>query len=213
MGEIPQRFDLQIALMSIPRILGSTIDNIPAPIPYLSVDPDVREKWRRKMGEKRKPRIGLAWAGNRKHVNDHNRSIDPEALRPLWEMQNAEFYSLQKDNSERRTDLGAPLIDLCGDLQDFADAAALISELDLVISVDTSIVHLAGALGMPVWTLIPFTPDWRWMLSRADSPWYPSMRLFRQPRLGDWAAVIKEVSEQLRSHISEIHHSDTETRS
>ena len=141
-------------------------------------------------------RIGIVWAGNPNHKNDRRRSIDPLLLAPLAQIPGARWFSLQKDSSPAK-DAGFAS-HLGAELADFADTAAAIENLDLVISVDTAVAHLAGALGKPTWTLLPFAPDWRWLLDRDDSPWYPTMRLFRQPEPGDWTAVISAVAAALK---------------
>jgi hypothetical protein len=145
-------------------------------------------------------RVGIAWAGSGRHTNDRNRSCTLEHFARLAGIEGVYFYSLQKetpDPFEWPGDAVAPLVELGSRIGDFADTAAIIENLDLVISVDTSIVHLAGALGRPVWTLLPFAPDWRWLTQRHDTPWYPTMRLFRQPRPGDWSAVFDDVAAAL----------------
>ena len=155
----------------------------------------------------KRQKVGLVWAGNSKHKNDANRSVGFERFQPLLDTKGVDFYSLQV--GERSRDIGAPglsgldgkIFDLGKDLGDFADTAAAVGQLDLVITVDTSVAHLAGALGTPVWTLLPWVPDWRWRLDRDDSPWYPTMRLFRQPAAGDWDAVIGEVGAALRDQV------------
>jgi len=145
-------------------------------------------------------KVGLAWAGNPLHHKDRIRSIPLKTLLPLLSVEGVDFFSLQMDRaSEQLRDLPEPLriVDHTAALGDFADTAALLTQLDLVISVDTAIIHLAGALGRPVWALLATVSDWRWMLQRNDSPWYPTMRLFRQSRIMDWEPVIAEVREQL----------------
>src|SRR5262249_21343711 len=140
-------------------------------------------------------RVGLVWAGNPKHKNNRRRSLNPQLLAPLAEVAGVRWFSLQQGSSG-----GANVgfaVQLGPELTDFAETAAAIENLDLVITVDTAVAHLAGALGRPVWTLLPFAPDWRWMLDRSDTRWYPSMRLFRQPAPGDWTSVITEVASAL----------------
>jgi len=151
-----------------------------------------------------KLKIGLVWSGNPKHKKDHYRSLSLETFSPLAEFNKVTFYSLQKGEAAKQTDNPPKcmrLIDYTDEINDFSDTAAFTENLDLVISVDTAIVHLAGAMGKPVWTLLPFVPDWRWMLNRGDSPWYPTMRLFRQPSPGDWKSVISKVSVELQKKI------------
>jgi hypothetical protein len=143
------------------------------------------------MGDRR-PRVGVAWAGNPRMIRDASRSLGAERLAPLFGLAGLHFFSLQKDGPPI-----AGLTDLMPEMEDFADTAGLIANLDLVISVDTAVAHLAAGLGKPVWLLDRFDPDWRWLLGRRDSPWYPSLRLYRQPKPGDWDAVLDAVADDL----------------
>ena len=193
-GDTP--FDLQAPLHGLPGIFATTLDTIPADVPYLRPPGDTPPALETSGGFK----VGLVWAGNPKHKNDANRSIDFERFTPLLDMESVDFYSLQVGerggdirNNQALGGLEGKIVDLGQDLGDFAATAAAIGQLDLVITVDTSVAHLTGALGAPVWTLLPWVPDWRWLLNRDDSPWYPTMRLFRQQTAGDWDAVIGEV--------------------
>lgn len=192
-------FDLQCSLMSLPLAFGTTADSIPAEVPYL--DPVIdRERWRERLAGLRTPRVGLVWSGNPNHANDHRRSIDFVKLEPLFSLPMT-FVSLQKDirPADRLAMEKHPqVLDLGSEVENFTDTAAVLSCLDVLISVDTSVVHLAGALGRPVWALLPYTPDWRWLLDRQDSPWYPSARLFRQDATRDWSAVIDDVRAALQ---------------
>ena len=157
-----------------------------------------------RLGPRTRFRVGLVWSGDPGHKNDHNRSIALRTLAPLLEC-DAQFVSLQKGiRDEDRAFLAErpDIVDLTEQLTDFSETAALVCCLDLVISVDTSVVHLAGALGAPVWTMLPFNPDWRWLLNRDDSPWYRSMRLFRQPKRDDWSSVVNGVRQELESKIA-----------
>ncbi len=141
-------------------------------------------------------KVGLVWRGNPKHKNDTNRSIEPQLLKPLFAIGGLRLVSLQKEPRPGDIDIlrgFGPFDDLTAELDDFADTAALVEAVDLVITVDTSVAHLAGALAKPVWLLLPHVPDWRWLMEREDSPWYPTARLFRQTRLGDWAEVMDRV--------------------
>jgi ADP-heptose:LPS heptosyltransferase len=151
-------------------------------------------------------RVGLSWSGNARHVNDRRRSCPLAAFAPLLELPDIAWFSLQKDDGEDQMAQvpTAARIRLLDARNEFAQKAALIEGLDLVISVDTSNAHLAGALGKPVWILLPFAPDWRWGLSRSDSPWYPTARLFRQPRAGDWESVVAEVRAALAAHCTPV---------
>jgi tetratricopeptide (TPR) repeat protein len=191
----PQDFDCRLPLLSLPRLFGTTIDTIPANVPYLSPDRDLESLWRKSFGSKGLGRahfkVGLAWAGNPLHRNDRNRSIQAEAFGDLIQTPGVRFFSLQKDGTLPGTESLGPA------LSNFAETAAAAANLDLIVSVDTSVAHLAAALGRPTWLLLPFAPDWRWMLDRTDSPWYPAMRLFRQPHRKDWNRVLGEVKTEL----------------
>jgi tetratricopeptide (TPR) repeat protein len=191
-GQRLPRYDLHCPLMSLPLACGTTLESVPGGVPYLAAPPDRVAAWRRRLGDAMRPRIGLAWSGNHAHPSDRQRSLRLERLRPLLQRSGLEIVSLQKEvRDEDREALAASGITHLGEeLTDFADLAALISLLDLVVSVDTAVAHLAGALARPVWILLPFCPDWRWLLGREDSPWYPTARLFRQTRPGGWEDVI-----------------------
>jgi hypothetical protein len=202
-------FDYQCPLPSLPLALGTMLETIPAEVPYLSPPADRVEKWRALIGNDTPPRIGLAWAGCPAHKNDRNRSIPLALLRPLLGTPGGapapRFFALQKELREADRPIleAAPaLTQLADQIDDFADTAAIIALLDLVITVDTSVAHLAGALGKPVWILLPFAADWRWMIQRSDSPWYPSARLFRQPAIGDWQSVVRLMCEALSQIIA-----------
>jgi tetratricopeptide (TPR) repeat protein len=198
-GPLPH-FDLHCPLLSLPLALGTGIETIPANVPYLNVPPDRVSAWEKALGPKRHLRIGLAWSGRRTHKNDANRSISLQSLLPLLNI-NASFVSLQTDvrpDDARVLPDQRNLVHLGHRLETFSDTAAVISNLDLVISVDTSVAHLTGALAKPVWVLLPFVPDWRWQIDREDSPWYPTARLFRQSVRGDWSGVISRILIELR---------------
>lgn len=204
-GDARPPFDFHCPLMSLPLAFHTDLGTIPARVPYLSADPARVEAWRGRLGPARAMRIGLAWAGRPVFRNDYNRSVRLDRLAPLFAL-DAAFISLQKELRERDQDYLAtqPRIGHFGDqLQDFDDTAALIACLDLVITVDTAVAHLAGALGKPVWILLPYTPDWRWLLEREDSPWYPTARLFRQARSGDWDAVISRITSSTAAAITQ----------
>jgi tetratricopeptide (TPR) repeat protein len=201
-GALPH-FDLHAPLLSLPGALGTTVETIPAAVPYLHAAPAAASAWKDRLaslGERRL--VGLVWAGNaRRHLPaqaaaDRRRSISPALLAPLFEVPGIRFVSLQKDGPATPDFFN--MIDLMGEVSDFADTAALVANLDLVISVDTAVAHLAGALGRPVWLLNRLDSCWRWLAGRRDSPWYPGMRLYNQSRPGDWAAVIAEVAADLR---------------
>ncbi|MSN25189.1 MAG: tetratricopeptide repeat protein [Geobacter sp.] len=195
-GESLPDADYQISLLSLPHILGTTVDNIPSKTPYLSPSSGHRSKWAHLLTDYRDTlRIGLIWAG--KSYPDPLRSCRLSDLAPLAAVGNSTFFSLQLGPGAEQMSCKPPgmkLIDLTAEISDFSDTAALIEQLDLVISIDTATAHLAGALGKPTWLLLPYAPDWRWLLKRADSPWYPGMRLFRQETSGKWDTVINKVA-------------------
>ena len=144
-------------------------------------------------------RVGIVWAGNPDHGNDGRRSLPLDDFSVLGDIEDIAWFGLQKGRDEERRSSGSLVVEPLGaEIADFADTAAIVAQLDLVVAVDTAIAHLAGALGTPVWTLLPFAADWRWLLERTDSPWYPTMRLFRQPVRGDWASVINAVAREIR---------------
>jgi Flp pilus assembly protein TadD len=201
-------FDIHCPLLCLPMIFDTNLDTIPAKIPYIKADDLLVKRWKEKIGDSSSVKVGLIWQGNPVHRRDRERSIAFEKLAPLAAIDGISFYSLQKgDGSEqaKNPSSGLKLIDYMNEVHDFSDTAALIENLDLVISVDTSVAHLAGAMGKPVWILIQYSPDWRWMLKREDSPWYPTMRLFRQPSFGDWNPVIKRVADELREFCTSKH--------
>jgi tetratricopeptide (TPR) repeat protein len=198
-GDPLPAFDMHSSLLSLPLAFKTRLETIPAKVPYLRASPQVSRSWSARLEAKRRPWIGLAWSGSPTHRNDQNRSIKLECLLSLLKT-DATFVSLQKDVREQDTGLlkkQTALLHFEGELENFADTAGLISNLDLVISVDTSVAHLAGALAKPVWVLLPFIPDWRWLLDRDDSPWYPTARLFRQDHTRRWDSVIPRVGRAL----------------
>jgi hypothetical protein len=195
-------FDYYIHLMSLPRAFGTELASVPSAVPYLRVDSERRAQWEGRLRGVKKFKVGLVWAGDADHLRDRYRSISLGVLVALAEVQGVQFYSLQKGAPAEQIALAPPgmdIADLGPELLDFADTAAVLDQLDLMIGVDTSVVHLAGALGKPVWTLIASPPDFRWMLDREDTPWYPTMRLFRQREPGDWAGVIGRVKAELEN--------------
>lgn len=192
-------FDHHCPLLSLPLAVGTRLATVPFPGPYLSCDPVKRDTWSSRLGPAHGPRVGLAWSGNPRHKNDHNRSVDLETwLKTLPE--GFEYVSLQKELREQdRAAMATGRIRHFGEaLQDFTDTAALCDVMDLVLSVDTSIAHLAGALGKTTGVLLPHAPDWRWLLDRDDSPWYASVRLFRQDRPGTWEPVLARAGADLQ---------------
>jgi tetratricopeptide (TPR) repeat protein len=202
-GEAPPPFDVHCPLGSLPLARKTELPVVPAQIPYLSADQAHLQKWSARIEKLPRPRIALAWAGNPAHDNDRNRSIALSTLTPLLAMP-ASFISIQRDvrNSDA-TQLGATtqLTHLGGELADFNDTAAVLSLCDLLITADTAPAHLAGATGRPAWVLVPFAPDWRWMLDGESTPWYPTVRVFRQSALADWNAVIARVATALQEQL------------
>jgi len=198
-GDAIPAFDRSCALMSLARCFKTTVDSIPASVPYLRSPGRTPELPRVAKAHPDDLKIGLVWAGNPAQQNDRHRSIPLEILQPLLACSGATFYSLQVKLQPASSlhPLESRFVDLSPLIRDYSDTAALVGQLDLVISVDTSVAHLAGALGSPVWLLLPCAPDWRWLLGRTDSPWYPTMRLFRQPQPGDWPAVVRQVAGEL----------------
>jgi len=193
-------FDVHCPLLSIPGALACELDTIPPPGDELAPDAGLVRAWKERLGQGGELRVGLVWAGNPQHGNDHHRSFRPLAFGPLLEVPGVRFFSMQKNRREGDdADLArlGRIEDIAPLLTDFAESAAALCALDLLVAADTSIVHLAGAIRRPVWTMVPFSPDWRWMLGRDDTPWYPSMRLFRQPRQRDWKSVFARVAAEL----------------
>jgi ADP-heptose:LPS heptosyltransferase len=188
--------------MSLPLAFGTALDSIPADVPYVFAPADRVAQWRARLGKQRSLRVGVVWAGSAVHKNNHNRSIVFERFCSLLSAPGIAFVSLQQElgaAEAARLKNHANVIPLGGELRDFADTAAVVSLLDVVVSADTAMVHLAGALGRPVWALLPFLPDFRWLLGREDSAWYPTARLFRQPRFGDWESVLARVKDELEA--------------
>jgi hypothetical protein len=195
-GEPPIRFDFQCPLLSLPLAFSTRADTIPGATPYLYADSVNAMQWRNRLGESNKRRVGLVWSGNPGHRNDHHRSIPLSLFAPVLAF-DALFTSLQKELREPdrvALEQWKHIFHFGNLLEDFSDTAALVECMDLIITVDTAVAHLAGAMGKPVWILLPYNPDWRWMLERDDTPWYPSARLFRQRAAGDWHGVIAAVT-------------------
>jgi hypothetical protein len=193
-------FDVWCPMLSLPRIFGTRPHTIPADIPYLHPRAALAERWQRRLADLRGLKVGLVWGGNEKHANDFRRSIPFAMLAPILATAGASFVSLQI--GPRTADLATlpadTVTDLAAELKDFAETAGAIANLDLVIAVDTAVAHVAGAIGKPVWLLLPLCPDWRWLLPWDDaSPWYPTMRLYRQRKLADWPDVIARVAADL----------------
>jgi tetratricopeptide (TPR) repeat protein len=190
-------YDVWVPLLSLPRIFTTTLDNIPAPIPYLFPNPAQVKTWKSRFDSSHF-KIGIVWAGNPRHKNDRNRSCPLIHFAAFAKLPKVKLFSLQKGEATTQSvPEGMELISLTDGLVDFSETAAAIAGLDLVICVDTAVAHLTGAMGKPVWVLLPFNADWRWLLDRNDSPWYPTMRLFQQPSFGDWETVFKQVVNEL----------------
>ena len=199
-------WDFWVLPMSLPLRCGTRLDHVPAPIPYLSADPARRARWAPRLPAAGL-RVGLVWRGNPLFENDGARSLDSlAALVPLAAVAGISFVSLQKGRGEDEARLppaGMDIAPLGADFADFADTAAVIDGLDLVISIDSAVAHLAGAMGKPCWVLLPdYRTDWRWMTERSDTPWYPTMRLFRQPPGGGWDSVIADVAQALAALVA-----------
>lgn len=195
-GEPLPPFDFHCPLLSLPLALQTNIQTIPADVPYLDSSPEKFEYWQARFKDIRHPRVGIVWSGNPRHNNDRHRSISLQKIISLA-TSDISLISLQKEirhNDQAILNTHKKILHLGEELKDFSDTAALIDNLDLVISIDTSVAHLAGAMGKPVWVMLPFTPDWRWLLEREDSPWYPTARLFRQPTVGDWDSVLQQIA-------------------
>jgi len=200
-GERLPAFDIHIPMMSLPGVFGTTSEIVPAPDDYLSVPPEAEQDWRGKIEiAEGVLRIGLVWKGRSEHGANLWRSPGLEVFRPLLTRDQFKFYSLQKNDGEtdlRAAGMGDRIVDLHNDLNSFSDTAAVINQLDLVITPDTSVAHLSGALGCPTWIVLPHVAEWRWGVGREDCPWYPSARLFRQPSPGDWDGVIEHLASEL----------------
>ncbi len=195
-------FDFHAPIMSLAAIFQTTFDTIPADVPYLFAKDSTAARWCQRMASpETKLKVGIVWAGKPGHTNDHNRSCDLKLFAPLGRIPGLQLYSLQKGaavSQLRQLPANLSIPNLGEEFIDFEDTAGAVENLDLIISVDTAVAHLAGAMGKPTWLLLPFVPDWRWLLDRDDTPWYPGMRLFRQPKIGDWHPVFQKVAESLK---------------
>lgn len=196
-------YDRHVSLLDIPGLVGTTTESIPAAASYLQADAEASERWARRIAERCEGRfsVGIVWAGNPKHTRDRERSIPADLLSVLAAAENVQWVSLYKPTTDAGRQSPPPLrmLDWTAELSDYSETAALIAELDLVLAVDTSVAHLAGAMGKPVWILLPLVPDWRWMLNRDTTPWYPSAVLYRQSRPGAWSEVIDAVVRDLQT--------------
>jgi tetratricopeptide (TPR) repeat protein len=197
-------FDLQCPLMSLPQAFGTTLETIPARVPYLAAPPAALEKAARLHWPADELKVGLAWTGNASHPKNWSRSIPLTLLEPVLRMTGVQFFSLQMGPATAEIkNVQATITDLMPMTEDMADTAAQMAHLDLILTIDTSIAHLAGALGRPCWLLLSSLPDWRWLLNREDSPWYPTMRLFRQAKQGEWGPVVEAVRAALEKGIAQ----------
>ncbi|MDP3356032.1 MAG: tetratricopeptide repeat protein, partial [Polaromonas sp.] len=204
-GEQLPDFDYHCPLLSLPLAFQADLSNISGQ-KYLHSDPAKRQQWQTRLGPASKMRVGLVWSGATGHQNDHNRSLSLAQIAPLISDQ-AQHYCLQKEirPADQATLGNTPALQFMGEsLKDFSDTAALLEQMDLLITVDTSVAHLAGAMGKEVWVMLPFSPDWRWLLERSDNPWYDTARLFRQPAPGDWASVLAQVQAALKLRLSGV---------
>ncbi|CAO3360455.1 glycosyltransferase [Azospirillum melinis] len=198
-------FQAWCAFSGLPRLFGTALDSIPAVAPYLDADPELAAWWKRRLDQlvpRRYRRIGLVWAGRPSHGNDRNRSLPLHRLAPLFELDKIAFVSLQIGSAV--AEIGryfgkAPLINLGPEIADFDDTLAILHGLERLVCVDTAVAHLAGAMGRPASVLLPFAPDWRWLLSRSDTPWYPSLTVHRQVKPGDWTEPLREITELLKT--------------
>jgi hypothetical protein len=202
----PPRADVQLPMGSLPHVFGTTLATIPADVPYLRADARLVESWREKLAAYRGLQVAIAWQGRTSHPNDPFRSLPLAMFGPLAEVPGVRLLSVQKSPGvEQIAGLGGrfDVVDLQAAIDepdgDFSHTAAILQNVDLVVSCDTSIAHVAGALGRRVWVALHAGPDWRWLSGRSDSPWYPTMRLFRQSTLGDWHGVIAAMADDLRS--------------
>jgi hypothetical protein len=200
MGARPTGVDAHAHLLSLPGLLGTTVDSIPARVPYLHADTALVDAWKEELAPHRGLKIGIAWQGNPQFKGDRRRSFPLERFAPLARLEGVQLFSLQKGFGSEQLEQGEkpfPVENLGPRLNDFIDTAGLLKNLDLVITPDTAVAHLAGALGVPIWVALPYTPDWRWMLGRTDSPWYPTMRLFRQSSPGDWQGTFETIAAEV----------------
>jgi tetratricopeptide (TPR) repeat protein len=192
------KFDCHAPLLGVPGLVGTTLKTVPADVPYLAAEPTLARKWRKKLGGGDGLKIGIAWRGTAERRGNPARACPLTAFRPFLADGRFRLFGLQKDIAAEDKPLPKGIVDLADDLDDFADTAAAVAALDLVVTIDTAVAHLAGALGKPTFLLLSTAGDWRWLTKRKDSPWYPSMRIFRQARAGEWAAVLEAAAKAAR---------------
>jgi hypothetical protein len=205
-GPLPD-CDVHAPFLSLPHIFGTTLDTVPADVPYLAADAKLVERWRRELGASRDFKIGIAWQGNPDHLADRERSVSLTQFAPLARVPGVRMFSLQKGaGSEQLRTAAFPVVDLGSRLDEdtgpFLDTAAVMANLDLIVAVDTAVAHLAGALGVPVWVPLHFVGDWRWLEEREDTPWYPSMRLFRMEAPNTWEPVFRRLARAARKLVA-----------
>ncbi len=200
-SEVPSGFDFYCPLMDLPAAFGTRVTSVPAAVPYLRPPVASVVDWKTRLGAKGKPRVGIAWASDARHDDDDRRSIGLSKFLALAK-HNVTLISLQSKAGPREEVIAKDILHFDETQHDFSQMAALMMNLDLVISVDASVAHLAGAVGRPVWILLPILPDWRWLLGRNNTPWYPTARLFRQSRANDWDDVLAEISAELPRQLS-----------
>jgi tetratricopeptide (TPR) repeat protein len=198
-GDTLPDFDIHAPLLSLPGLLKGTLETIPSGESYLSATEDLVDQWKERLSGGERKKVGLVWRGRGEHNNDKNRSASLALFVEHLSDVDADFYCLQKDLTNEEQKMPVGFQNIGKDFKDFSDTAAALKNLDLVISVDTSVAHLAGALGVPTWLLLPTPPDWRWLMDRDDTPWYPSMRLFRKQGLEDWDGVLGKVAAELKN--------------
>jgi ADP-heptose:LPS heptosyltransferase len=200
-GEPAPQIDFYCPLLSLPLAFKTNLTTVPANIPYLRPHDDRLARWRDRFPVSERLRVGICWAGSKSHLNDRNRSVPLERFAKVLAVPNLDFISVQKEVSESSAGVLSEygVYQLGQEFDDFADTAAVVSMLDLLITVDTSIAHLGGAMGKAVALLLPFSPDFRWLLDRTDSPWYPTMRLFRQAKRDDWPPVFAAMKTALEA--------------
>ncbi|MEG3618295.1 tetratricopeptide repeat protein [Magnetovibrio sp. PR-2] len=201
-GDSLPTFAVQCPFLSLPGLLSPNEQSIPTDVPYIEISDETQEVWAKRLASDTSFKVGLVWAGNPTHTNDRERSVPLSRFEPLSTVPGCSFYSLQiGERAGQVKDVSWPVQDLTGDIDDYADTAAFVEQLDVVITVDTSVAHVSGALGKDVWVLLPFAPDWRWQMDRTDSPWYPTMKLFRQPKRRDWDRVFRDLLAALSARV------------
>lgn len=205
-GDAIPEFDCHASVMDLPGLLGIDLNALPGKTSYITPSPDAQAIWQKRLADGQGLRVGLVWAGNPKHKNDRARSMDPALLQPLTHVEGVTLYSFQVGGDENGlAKIGADqVVDLKADLTDYGQTAAALSCMDVLVTVDTSVAHLGGAMGLPTWILVPTIVDWRWLLDREDSPWYPSVRLYRQKAKGDWAGVVDTIVQDLLKRLKEL---------